>query len=106
MACRHQKFNNNVKNNVLLIRYFTKNCAEVSRHICELCGEETEMLRLHAVTEHADELEKVGTLCQLRKKVGTLCQLLKININRYTNREVIFLSDACRKWLITSTYRI
>jgi hypothetical protein len=93
VACRHQTFKNNVKNNVLFIRYFTKNCAEVSRHICELCGEETEMLRLHAVTEHADELEKVGALCQLRK------------INRYTNREEVFFNRFLPKMVITSTYR-
>jgi len=68
------RIGNTVKNNVLFIRYFTKNCAEVSRHICELCGEETEMLRLHAVTEHADELEKVGAPIRY--------QLRKININQ------------------------
>ena len=43
----------------LLFRTFTKRYDEVSRHLCEVCGEETELLRLHVFTRHAHELNQV-----------------------------------------------
>jgi hypothetical protein len=47
----------------------------------------------------------VGTLCQLRKKVAALLPIAEnkhVAVHKQRSR---FLTDACRKWLITSTYR-